>query len=81
MLIVPILVAAAVLTIAAAVATYDLASASGVAVCARPAVQLSTIHRADDGQRGLVVIRSSAGPTGVDGGLLAILGEARSCAN
>jgi hypothetical protein len=68
-------IAAAVLTIAGAIAAYDLASASGAAMpgCR----QLSTIHRADDGQRGPVVI-AAVPSTGVDGSLLAIIEAARA---
>ena len=73
------LVAVALLTAQSAVATTQVVRGSAPAACARPSVHASTIQTAWDDQRNMVVIRSDAGPTGVDGGLLAILGEARTC--
>ena len=75
------LAVALVLTVAGALATYHVASAAGPAVCARPVVHLSTIRAEFDAQRGAFVIRRDSVPTGVDGGLLSILGEVRSCSN
>jgi hypothetical protein len=73
------LAAVALLTAQSAVATSSLATGSAPAVCALPSVNTGSIQAGWDDQYGMMVIRSGAGATGVDGGLLAILGEARSC--
>jgi len=75
------LAAVALLTIAGASANDRLASAAGPATCTVPAVHLNSIRAQFDDQRGAFVIRSDSAPTGVDGGLLSILGEVRICSN
>ena len=75
------LLVVAVLTLQAGFATAQLVGAApAVAVCQRPAINLSSVHGTVDSTLGMIVARSDAGPTGVDGGLLSLLMEYRTCA-
>lgn len=75
------LVVVLILTIQAGFATTQLAAAAtNSSACARPAIHLSSLQAVFDQKLGMFVARTSAGPAGVDGGLLSLLGT-RSCWN
>lgn len=75
------LIVVTVLTIQAGFATSQLVSAAGSSVCSLPSIRPSTVHATFDTELGMIVARSPGGPTGVDGGLLALLMSYPSCAN
>lgn len=76
------LIVVAILTLQMGFSTQQVVSAaSDGAACVRPAIAASTVRGAFDRQRGLIVARSAAGPTGVDGGLLSLLSSSNSCSN
>ncbi|HSR34220.1 MAG TPA: hypothetical protein VLY63_26945 [Anaerolineae bacterium] len=80
MMIVAALIVIGVLTVQAGFNTASLASAASESACPRPAINTASVQGVMDNQLGVVVVRSDQAPTGVDGGLLALLMEYRRCA-
>ena len=75
LIVIPTLVVAAVLTIAGALATAQLVSAASSAASCPRAMTVSSGHI----QGTYVVAGRNSSPTGVEGGLLALLSGDRTC--
>lgn len=76
LIVIPVLVAAAVLTMTGALATAQLVSAAPVAASCPRGMSVSSGHI----QGTYVVAGSNSVPTGIEGGLLALLSGDRTCA-
>jgi hypothetical protein len=58
---------------------YSAASMSETSACTVPVIDQSSIHTVYDEELGITLTKSDSGPTGVDGGLIELLSNSRSC--
>jgi hypothetical protein len=79
-LVIAALVVVTALTIQQALETTKVVSAA-TSVCTIPPVNRSSIRSAYVQEKGMWVSLSDSGPTGVDGGLLHLLSDYRTCSD